>query len=122
MSTLKQIDGIKALIFVMAIGLTGAGVYLFQQQKIERLQTENQVLQQQLANLQKTNAELQQTITSVSTSNTTLQANLQVVCRETQARFFVLLEQKLDDLFERDFTQQWQQICQSQPAPANPQP
>jgi uncharacterized protein HemX len=106
--------GLAVSSLLATFSAVGYSVYTFQQQKIDRLQAENQVLQQQIAKIQTTNAQLQQTNTELTTANTTLTADLQVVCQRTHTRFLVFLQQKLDALLERDFAQQWQQICQRQ--------
>lgn len=101
-------------LFLIALAGASYAVYTFQEKKIERLQVEKQALQQQIASLQAANAELQRANSGLNTDNGTLRINLQVVCQQARSRLPALIEQKLDELLERDFVHQWQQICQSQ--------
>lgn len=113
------INGFGIGLLFVAFAAVGYGVHLFQQEKIDRLQAANRALQQQVTNLQTTVTEQRQVIDGLTAANGSLTANLQLVCQQSQSRFSILLQQKIDDFIEHDFANRWQQICQSQQVAVN---
>jgi uncharacterized protein HemX len=118
MSDLKasspQRVSIEALILVAILGIAGTGVYLLQQQRIERLQAQNQALQQQIASLQADNINQRQAIEGLNTAKSTLTANLQLLCQQRETRISLFFKSALNELMNRDsggFAETWQQVC-----------
>lgn len=107
---------LEALILVVLVGITGSGVYFLQQQRIERLQAQNQVLQQQVASLQADNKNQQRTIEGLNAAKSALTANLQLLCQQPQTRIGLFFKNALNGLVENgsgDFSAKWQQVCGS---------
>lgn len=112
---------LEALMLVVIIGITGSGVYFLQQQRIERLQAQNQALQQQVAALQADNLNQRRTIEGLNSAKSTLTANIQLLCQQPQTRIGLFFKNALNGLVENgsgDFAEKWQQVCGS----ASPSP
>lgn len=114
---IQRFNGMEALILVLVLGVTGSGVYVLQQKRIDRLQAHNQALQEKVALLEADNTHQQRAIEDLSSSRSTLTANLQLLCRQRQTRLGTFVERALGGLVENDFAPKWSQICEGATSP-----
>ncbi|NJO80504.1 MAG: hypothetical protein HC827_19690 [Cyanobacteria bacterium RM1_2_2] len=113
-SSPRRFVSLEALMLIAILGITGSGVYFLQQQRIERLQAQNQALQQQIASLQADNINQQQAIEGLNSAKSTLTANLQLLCQQPQTRISLFFKKALGGLMDNgssDFAETWQQVC-----------
>jgi uncharacterized protein HemX len=114
MNSVPRRVSLEALMLIAMLSITASGVYFLQQQRIERLQAQNQALEQQVASLKADNMNQQRAIEGLNSAKTTLTANLQLLCQQRPTRISLFFKNALNGLMENgssDFAEKWQQVC-----------